>query len=64
MRLTFWVSLVVIVFCICIIQKAYEQSGYLTIKNAIEDSYVLGFPNREVKKALFELVLPIMLKKN
>ena len=39
------------------------QSGYLTIKNVIEDSYVLGFPNREVKKALFELVLPIMLKK-
>ena len=24
---------------------------------------MLGFPNREVKKALFELVLPIMLKK-
>ena len=40
------------------------QSGYLTIKNVIEDSYVLGFPNREVKKALFELVLPIMLKKD
>lgn len=40
------------------------QSGYLTIKNVIEDSYVLGFPNREVKKALFELVIPIMLKKD
>ena len=25
---------------------------------------MLGFPNREVKKALFELVLPIMLKKD
>lgn len=40
------------------------QSGYLTIKNVIEDSYVLGFPNCEVKKALFELVIPIMLKKD
>lgn len=40
------------------------QSGYLTIKDVIEDSYVLGFPNREVKKALFELVIPIMLKKD
>ena len=39
------------------------QSGYLTIKDVKDDSYVLGFPNREVKKALFELVIPIMLHK-
>lgn len=37
------------------------QSGYLTIKDVIDDSYLLGFPNREVKKALFELVIPMML---
>lgn len=30
------------------------QSGYLTIKDVIDDSYLLGFPNREVKKALFD----------
>lgn len=40
------------------------QSGYLTIKKVIGDSYVLGYPNREVKKAMFDMVLPIMLKKN
>ncbi len=40
------------------------QSGYLTIKDVIEDSYVLGFPNREVKKALFELVIPLMLRQD
>ena len=37
------------------------QSGYLTIKDVVGDSYVLGFPNREVKKALFEMVIPNML---
>ena len=37
------------------------QSGYLTIKDVIDDSYLVGFPNREVKKALFELVIPMML---
>ena len=40
------------------------QSGYLTIKNVMADSYVLGFPNREVKKALFELAIPIMLNQS
>ena len=39
------------------------QSGYLTIKAVKSDTYVLGYPNREVKKAMFEMVLPIMLKK-
>lgn len=37
------------------------QSGYLTIKDVTDDSYILGYPNREVKKALFELVLPMLL---
>lgn len=40
------------------------QSGYLTIKGVIEDSYILGFPNREVRKALFELAIPMMLNQN
>lgn len=40
------------------------QSGYLTIKNTIDESYVLGFPNREVRKALFELVIPLMLNQS
>lgn len=39
------------------------QAGYLTIKGVEEDSYILGFPNNEVKKALFDMVLPILLKK-
>lgn len=40
------------------------QSGYLTIKGVVGDQYILGFPNREVKKALFELVIPNMLSTN
>ena len=40
------------------------QSGYLTIKDVMDDTYVLGFPNREVKKALFELVIPLMLNQS
>lgn len=39
------------------------QSGYLTIKEVKGDTYVLGYPNREVKKAMFNMVLPIMLNK-
>ena len=39
------------------------QSGYLTIKEVRGESYVLGYPNREVKKAMFDMVLPVMLKK-
>lgn len=38
------------------------QAGYLTLKGSKEDSYILGFPNGEVKKALFDMVLPILLK--
>ena len=40
------------------------QSGYLTIKGVMGESYRLGFPNREVKKALLELVVPNMLNAN
>lgn len=39
------------------------QSGYLTIKEVKEDTYVLGYPNREVRKAMYDMVLPMMLKK-
>lgn len=39
------------------------QSGYLTIKKVMGETYVLGYPNREVKKAMCDMVLPIMLKK-
>lgn len=38
------------------------QAGYLTIKGTLEDSYILGFPNGEVKKALFDMVLPILMR--
>ena len=34
------------------------QLGYLTIKDSDEFGYTLGFPNVEVKKALYEMVLP------
>ena len=36
------------------------QSGYLTIKNSDEFGYILGFPNEEVKQALYETVLPTL----
>ena len=36
------------------------QSGYLTIKSADEFGYILGFPNQEVKQALYELVIPAL----
>ena len=36
------------------------QSGYLTIKDCDEFGYILGFPNEEVKQALYELVLPAL----
>ena len=32
------------------------QSGYLTIKDSDEFGYILGFPNEEVKQALYEAV--------
>lgn len=36
------------------------QSGYLTIKASDEFGYILGFPNEEVKQALYEVVLPAL----
>ena len=41
------------------------QSGYLTIKGYYERVYLLGFPNHEVRQALYEMVLPVLtLRKN
>ena len=39
------------------------QSGYLTIKAVKGDNYVLGYPNREVRKAMSEMLLPMMMHK-
>jgi hypothetical protein len=39
------------------------QSGYLTIKNYSDGIYTLGFPNKEVKTALFRIALPNALAK-
>ena len=36
------------------------QAGYLTIKSFDGDLYVLGFPNNEVRIALYNVVLPIL----
>lgn len=36
------------------------QSGYLTIKHSDEFGYVIGFPNEEVRQALYNLVLPAL----
>ncbi len=36
------------------------QSGYLTIKSSDEFGYTLGFPNEEVKQALYEMVVPAL----
>ena len=40
------------------------QSGYLTIKGFDEDGYSLGFPNEEVRKALYKAVLPALTQKD
>lgn len=40
------------------------QAGYLTIKAVEGNTYVLGYPNREVKKSIMELVLPLLLSKD
>lgn len=40
------------------------QAGYLTIKAVDGDTYILGYPNREAKKSIYELVLPLLLSKN
>ena len=36
------------------------QCGYLTIKDSDEFGCILGFPNEEVKQALYEMVLPAL----
>ena len=36
------------------------QSGYLTIKGYEDGTYVLGFPNQEVRQALNKVVLPAL----
>ncbi len=36
------------------------QSGYLTIKGYENEIYKLGFPNTEVRKALYKVVLPAL----
>ena len=40
------------------IKPILYQSGYLTIKKYDEFGYTLGFPNEEVKQALYDQVLP------
>lgn len=41
------------------------QSGYLTIKDYISGTYILGIPNHEVRQALNEIVLPsLAMRKN
>ena len=37
----------------------FYQSGYLTIKGYYDRVYLLGFPNHEVRQALYEMVLPV-----
>lgn len=34
------------------------QSGYLTIEKVVGSSYMLGYPNREVRNAMFDMILP------
>ncbi len=38
------------------------QSGYLTIKDYEEGVYTLGFPNYEVRKALYKIVIPALTR--
>lgn len=40
------------------------QTGYLTIKSSDEFGYFLGFPNQEVKQALYQLVLPALTQRS
>lgn len=32
--------------------------GYLTIKKVVDSSYMLGYPNREVRNAMLGMSLP------
>ena len=36
------------------------QTGYLTIKDYMMGIYILGFPNSEVKKSLYDTILPAL----
>ena len=40
------------------------QSGYLTIKSYEDEVYTLGFPNEEVKRALYKMVVPALTMQN
>lgn len=40
------------------------QTGYLTIKGYDDGIYTLGFPNREVKSTLYEILLPSLVGKD
>lgn len=40
------------------------QSGYLTIKDYDDGIYILGFPNFEVRKALYRVVVPALTMKS
>lgn len=40
------------------------QSGYLTIKDYQLGVYILGFPNQEVRQALYDMVLPALTLRN
>ena len=40
------------------------QSGYLTIKDYQMGVYILGFPNYEVRQALYDMVLPALTLKS
>ena len=40
------------------------QAGYLTIKDFRAGVYTLGFPNKEVRQALYEIVLPNAVAKS
>ena len=46
------------IYSIIKIKTIFYQSGYLTIKKYDEFGYTLGFPNEEVKQALYDQVLP------
>jgi len=40
------------------------QSGYLTIKDYRSEVFTLGIPNNEVRRALYDIVLPNVMKKD
>ena len=39
------------------------QTGYLTIKEHFDGGYTLGIPNREVREAIYEILLPNAMSK-